>query len=201
MTTFLSKRIPNPRLAASAPHCPWWGVCAPALHVSGFKATVRQRSLQGQLKNFETKDVVLNGSILGRHCEKIFNFLQLNEKGVTLISGEAQAGLISQKTSPTGGRFFLSQNNPCHMLPTRLTESGGGSPGNIKAYAVTWNMGWRSLPWSKSKIKRKCTWNWEKTKISMCPAINHHYNHDHNHCIKVTKPRKIPNFSARRDAS
>ena len=27
------------------------------------------------------------------------------------------------------------------MLSTRLTESGGGNPGDIKAYAVTWIMG------------------------------------------------------------
>ena len=48
---------------------------------------------------------------------KIFNFLQLNEKGVTLILGEAQADLINQKTLPIGERLFLSQNHPCHMLP------------------------------------------------------------------------------------
>ena len=72
---------------------------------------------------------------------KIFNFLQLNERGVTLILGEAQADLINQKTLPIGERLFLSQKSSLPHATSRKTESRGGSPGNIKAYAVTWIMG------------------------------------------------------------
>ena len=144
LITFLSKLIPNPKLAASAPHCPWRAMWAPALYVSGFTATVRQEKPSRAIEEAWNKGVILNGSILDRHCENIQFPPIKRERSYSNLRGSSSWSDQSEDVAYRRTALSFTKSSLPHAT-SRKTESRSGGPGDIKAYAVTWNMGWRSI--------------------------------------------------------
>ena len=126
MTIFLYKRIPNPWLAASGGHqghivhnerC----VFSPCMYPDSRRPSARE-TLKGNLKNFETQDVVLKRKHSWTNTAiKMFNFLQLNKKGAPLISGE-NSSWSDQPEDVAHRRTFLSFTN---TLPHAIYQIDG----------------------------------------------------------------------------
>ena len=170
MTIFLYKRIPNPWLAASGGHqghivhnerC----VFSPCMYPDSRRPSARE-TLKGNLKNFETQDVVLKRKHSWTNTAiKMFNFLQLNKKGAPLISGENSSwsdqpeDVAHRRTFP----FFTKYLTTCHHQIDGIWWWEFGWH-----YAVTWIMGGEAL--REVKADEKCTWSWKTNGISMCPA-------------------------------